>query len=161
MNHIPDWKNLKDYAAFGYDGQKPDISLQEYALSKLTPDLLVGITTLFFPEFVMHNEGIFLADRFSVTVYDGWNRGRYKNDVVAIERVMNHVHLVEGLGNGFYQLNKQNLYYIGTALVQTWKASLSYKFPDRTFEVQGLPDELGRSPDSGDFILTFWQPKKP
>jgi hypothetical protein len=157
MHNKPDWSSLKDYASFGYNGQRPDISLREYALSKLTPDLLIAVTTLFFPEFVTHDRGIFLADRFSVSVYDSWNRGRYKNNIAAIERVINHVHLVESFGNGFHQLTKQNLYYIGTVLIQTWKAALSYEFPERSFEVQGIPDEVGRSPDNGDFIITFWQ----
>ncbi len=160
MNHKPDWNDLKDYASYGYDGQKPDISLVQYALTKLTPDLLVATTRLFFPEFVTHEQGVFLADRFSVSLYKSWNRGKYKQDIPAIERIINHVHLAESFRNGFLQLNKQNLYYVGEVLVQTWKAALVYEFPERSFEVQGTPNEEGFSPDSGDFIITFWQGRK-
>jgi len=159
MINKPDWSSLDDYASLGYDGQEPPISLREYALSKLTPDLLVGVATLFFPEFTTHEQGVFLTERFSVSLYNSWNSGRYKNDIAAIERVINHVHLAEGLGYGFFQMSKRNRYFIGEVLVQTWKAALSYEFPERSFEVLGTPDEVGRSPDNGDFIITFWQSK--
>jgi hypothetical protein len=59
---------------------------------------------------------------------------------------------------GFLKLNKQNLYYLGEVLTQTWNAALMYEFPERHFEIQGTEDEVGRSPDSGDFVTTFWQP---
>src|SRR5690348_6438810 len=104
MNQKPDWNDLKDYASYGYDGQEPDISLQQYALTKLTPDLLVATSKLFFPEFVTHEQGVFLADRFSESLYKNWKRGKYKHDIPAIERIINHVHLGEDLRNGFQQL---------------------------------------------------------
>ena len=160
MKYQPDISSLKDYSSLGYDGQKPDISLREYAVFKLSPDLLVAITTLFFPEFVVHENGVFFAERFSVPLYNSWYRGHYKGDLAATERMINHVHLGESYRGVFEQLNKQNLYFVGEVLVQTWKAALTYEFPERFFEVRGTPYETGFGPDAGDFIITFWQSRK-
>jgi hypothetical protein len=157
MNSEPDWSTLKDYASFGDAGQKPAISLREYALSKLTPDLLVAVTRLFFPEFITYQGGVFLAERFAEALFNQWNRGQYRNDMNALERMINHVHLAEGYGNGFQQLSKQNLYYVGEVLVQTWKGALTHQFPGWSFTVQGTANEVGYGPDSGDFVITFWR----
>jgi hypothetical protein len=150
MKRLPDWQSLEDYRRYGYDGLEPVISLLDYALSEMSPDLLVASTRIFFPDFVRHDEGVFLADQFSVPFYENW-KGRYGSNIQAIEKIMNHVHLGEGWGHGFFKLSKQNLHYVGEVLVQTWKAGLVYEFPDMSFEVQGSePDDVP------DFIITFW-----
>jgi hypothetical protein len=105
----------------------------------------------------MYRGGVFLAERFSEALFNQWNRGQYRNDMDAIERIINHVHLAEGYGHGFQQLNKQNLYYVGEVCVQTWKSALVYNFPDWSFTVQGVTNEVGFGPDSGDFVITFWR----
>jgi hypothetical protein len=158
MKYQPDWRDLSDYVSYGIGGEEPPISLGEFARLSMSPDLLVASSRLFFPEFVVHKNGVFLAERFSVSLFESWNRGRYRNDIGAIERVINHVHLAESWQFGFLKLNKQNRYYLGEVLIQTWKAALTYEFPERSFEVLGTQDEVGRSPDSGDYEIAFLQP---
>jgi hypothetical protein len=165
MDNKVDLENLPNYTAFSrqFSSNQEDlaISLTNYAISELTPDLLIAVSKIFLPDFIEYEGGIFLADKLKPPMNDSWLK-RYRNNMSEAELLINHIHLGEdwqstgfvGKTNAIASLSNQNLWYLGEVLVVTWKAALMAKFPERKFIVQGNRDE-----QVGDFIITFYQPQ--
>jgi hypothetical protein len=57
-----------------------------------TVEIALAFTKLFWLDFVEHDTGIFLAEAFNQEIYEQW-KAELGNDIVAIERVMNHQHI--------------------------------------------------------------------
>jgi hypothetical protein len=121
MKYEYDWRDLKDYASYAQTpGEEPGYPLPIYAINEIKPDVLVGITNVFFPQFVLHEEGVFLSDHFDIKRYASWKR-TFGDDSRKIERSINHVYLVDMYYGLFTRLNKQNRAYLGEILTQTWR----------------------------------------
>ncbi len=132
--------------------QQEKIDFMTYASNKLTPDLAITVTRLFYPEFILYDEGIFLANLFSKNNYHEW-KSKLNCDLSAIEKVMNHIHLAQDLLiYPFENLSYQNIAYFGNILVKTWSLALKDQYPQRVFKVVG-----GKDGDFDDFVITFWQ----
>lgn len=148
-NITPDISELSDYSA--WYGQNPR-ELIRYASSKLSPDLAIAVTRLFWPDFVIHENRVFLAFRFEDQNFKHWE-DEFDGDLQAVERMINHVHVVADLLTyPFENLSYPNIEYFGRILVQTWKAALKTQFPDRAFQISGEKDG-----ELDDFVITFWQ----
>ncbi|GEM_PF-4515579 len=152
---IDNLKHLKQY--FGDD--EPDF--RAYALWNSTPDVLMATAKFFYPDFFEHDDCVFWGTKFSkdgIKIYKKW-MNNLKDDCIAVQRVMNHIHVSEDLGmiytigkpSTIGQLNTQNIYYLAEVLTQTWGLSLRNTFPDKTIHIEANRDE-----EIGDVIITFW-----
>ncbi len=142
-----DTQDLEGYLEWSEGGKLP---LSMYAQFTTNKDILISHAKLFFPDFVLHDEKVFW-DGFNPKNYEGW-KAKLHNDAGEIERMMNHVHLDEGLLQHLPEpMSDQNLEYLNHVLVATWGAALRSQFPDRNFEI------VGTKQADGDYIITFWQ----
>jgi len=85
-------RDLSDFASWN-EGKSPDhrISLFDYACFNATPDSLLGIMELLHPSLIIYKNSHFLEAKFDEEVYGLWSEKGL--DSVAIEKIMNHVHL--------------------------------------------------------------------
>lgn len=149
LNVQPDITDLTDYNGEYGHGES---HLLDYALNKLTPDLAIAVTKLFYPDFVVHQNRVFLAFRFDKDNFDMCEK-QLDGDLAAVERVINHIHVAADLLTiPFENATYQTIQYFGTVLLQSWKAILLAQFPDRQFQFSGEKDG-----DMDDFVITFWQ----
>lgn len=101
--------------------------------------MALAFTTLFWPDFVEHDGGIFLAEAFNQEIYEQW-KAELGNDIAAIERVMNHQH-IDDLLPGAEIVGIDNLFSLGQVIQQMWENRLKSFYPDRTFQVSCNQDE--------------------
>jgi hypothetical protein len=117
------------------------------------PRYLIGFMEYLWPRFIEHDGGVFLHFNFTEEGYREW-RGVLPNDLPGIERVMNHVPLLELFQEPERQetVRRVQLQYIGERLQEMWQARLGAAFPDKAFVV-----DLGQGANLDDFAITFWQ----
>ena len=113
-------------------------------------ELATGYSLIFWPEFVRFERYVLRAG-FSVESLRGFE-DMTKGNRVAVEAVMNHVHISDIHCN--VEPTEPQLRYLGRVLKQIYETKLRCDFPDTSFEVS-FNDEPGLYPE--DYELTFWQ----
>jgi hypothetical protein len=150
-----DFSELEDYQPWYQEGH----DLFTYATTKLTPDLAIASTKLFWPDFVEYRDCIFLGASMSdqsKSTADTWIT-HFDGNLTAVEHMMNHQHVGQDLMSyPFEKLGYANVAYFGQMLVKMWGAALREQFPDRTCVVEGWKEG---SEEEGyqDYIITFFQ----
>ncbi|GAB4181938.1 MAG: hypothetical protein Fur006_17350 [Coleofasciculaceae cyanobacterium] len=125
-----------------------DFSFWDYLSGVANVEVALAFTTLFWPDFVKHDGGIFLAEVFNQEIYEQW-KAELGDDIAAIERVMNHQH-IDDLLPGAESVGIDNLFSLGQVIKQMWENRLKSCYPDRTFQVFCNQDEYT-------VIVTFCQ----
>lgn len=138
---------LRDYCQ--WQQSNPRFSLMAYAGQQLTPDLAIA-AGLFWPEFVSHQGGVFLADTFDEATFQRWFEA-LGGDIRAVEQMMNHRHVCD-LVPSSSELGKDNICFFGSVLANLWQRCLETQFPERRFHVGGEWDD-----PSQDLLLTICQ----
>jgi len=89
------------------------------------------------PEFVLHDDCIFLADGFSAEKYVYWQSyfHQLSRGKSAVESMLNNVGILECFGNTTTQVSAKMAKEAFSAVKDAWQAKLSKEFPERTFEV--------------------------
>lgn len=152
----PILSDLPDYYEWN---QKEPIDFVSYAAIKLTPDLAITVTKLFWPDFTVYENRVFLSFKCKSDTFDtfeqafkSWKQA-LNGDFQAVEKMINHIHLAQDLLiYPFENLSYDTIAYFGDILVKIWRCALATEFPERRFEVSGEKDG-----DFDDFMITFWQ----
>lgn len=144
----PDISELPDYLKWHEKG----FSLRDYARLNLSPDLAISMTKIFWPDFVLHEGRVFIKEAFEISNFENWKKTT-NGDLIAVQKVMNHVHLADLLYEPFENLSYTNILYFGTILHHIWRYALQTNFPDLDFEVT-----IEKDGDFDDVVITFWQP---
>ncbi|NEP59243.1 MAG: hypothetical protein F6K31_19875, partial [Symploca sp. SIO2G7] len=110
-----------------------DFSLWDYLAGVANLEIALALTKLLLPDFVEHEEGIFLAEAFNISIYEQW-KNQLGNKLPEIEKVMNHQHLDDLLPGG-EQVGIDNLFYFGQTMAQLWQSHLHSLYPERSFQV--------------------------
>lgn len=116
-----------------------DFSLLDYLFGVANAEIAIAFTKLFLPDIIEHEGGIFLAQAFNKETYERW-KAKLGNDIIAIEKVMNHLH-IDDLLPGTEKVGIDNLFYLGNAISQMWTSRLKSLYPDRNFQVSCDRDE--------------------
>lgn len=139
--------------------------------------LAIGYTSLFWPDFVEHNNCIFLKSHFSVDTFKHWENPSISEHYAQIESIMNHIHIADlfavavprrsffdKLFNrypkqlpGRNDITKEQVVFFGNKLLDMYRAKLSIDFPNRKFAVSF--DCVDDPENLEDYQLTFWQPE--
>ncbi|MEQ9666920.1 hypothetical protein [Coleofasciculus sp. G2-EDA-02] len=101
--------------------------------------MALAFTKLFLPDFVEHEEGIFLSEAFNLEIYEQW-KAQLREDITAIEQVMNHQHIDDLLPDA-ESVGIDNLFYLGQVIKQMWANHLKSLYPQRSFKVSCDRDE--------------------
>lgn len=131
----------------------PGVRLEDWILHVGDVQFALGYLRLFWPSFVVHEGGVFLALNFSLDNHQGWTEV-YPNQPPAIERMLNHTPLRELFQNEARQeeITAPQLHVLGQALQQIWQAKLAQEFPQKRFVV-----DYQRGAVLADYALTFYQ----
>ena len=129
------------------------ISLDDWAACVATPAQLIAAAQIFWPAFIEHDGCVLRASAFEASNYDAWVR-QTGHDRGAIERVMNHVHVLDLFAEPAVEPSQAQVRYLGATLAAMWRAKLAAELPGRAFEVTFPPGPLD---DLLDYEVTFCQ----
>ncbi len=117
-------------------------------------DLAIGYTALFWPDFAEHDDMVFVQHAFTSTPLSEIKSCLEKssNDKTQVERLINHLHLLDTHYVGCPDVTPEKLEFLGKTLQETWAAKLSKDFPGARFAVEFLGNS---SSDLADYQLTF------
>jgi hypothetical protein len=116
-----------------------DFSIWDYLSGVANVEVALAFTTLFWPDFVEYDGGIFLAESFNQEIYEQW-KAELGNDIAAIERVMNHQH-IDDLLPGAENVGIDNLFALGKVIKQMWENRLKSCYPKRNYQAFCNKDE--------------------
>ena len=121
-------------------------------------NLAVAFTSRFWPEFVVHDDCVFIAPFRDLQVK---NYNSFQNttdgDKTRTEVTMNHQHLLDFFPNEEGKPTREQVLYLGRILKDMWQLKLNRDFPDRVMEVS-FPEDY--SEDLMDYEITFWQERE-
>ena len=131
--------------------QDESLTLWDYVTANADIEIVGAAATLFWPAVIEHEGCILLQDQFSEPAFAQW-RNYYQGDIPAIERMMNHLHLVDLFVNSYEQESLPTLDFVGQIMARCWRSALHEQFPDRQFEVEYAANLQDDGP-----TITFFQ----
>ena len=122
-------------------------------------NLAVAFTSVFWPEFVTHDQSVFLApfDEARRKSYDGFRAleaDGVADSITRTEVTMNHQHIADLFINDPDGPTREQVLYLGRTLKNIWELKLANEFPERKFVVS-FPEDF--SEDLSDYEITFWE----
>ena len=120
--------------------------------------LALGYSFIFWPDFMEHENSVFLKSHFSIENYNEWKKVDYVEYFSQIESVINHIHIldlfaeVEGKQR---EVSKDQIIYLGNVLREIYATKLKSQFQDKKFVVTFNGDE--EVDDLIDYELSFHQ----
>lgn len=142
--------NLKNYQQWK-QANGNDFSLWDYIFGVGNVEIALAFSKLFWPDFIEYDRGIFLAETFNPQICEEW-KAKLENDINAVEKVMNHIHLEDILPEA-EKVEIENIFYLGQVLSQMWESRLKLLYPNQCFQV-----ECNR--DDSTVIVTFYRKVK-
>ncbi|NKJ43759.1 hypothetical protein FHW94_003248 [Novosphingobium sp. SG720] len=115
-------------------------------------ELAIGYSLIFWPRFARFRNYIVRDGLANAAYIDGWEE-QCGGDRSAVERVVNHLHIVDLHAYGTSGTEAQ-IRYLGRTLRHIHEIKLRSEFSNARFEVY-FNDEPGL--DLQDYQLTFWQ----
>jgi hypothetical protein len=115
--------------------QNPSLTLWDYVTLQADIEVVGAAATLFWPSIIHHEGCAVLQNRFSESEFTRW-RDYYHGDIPAIERMMNHVHLIDLFVNSYDQEALATLEFMGEIMAYCWRSALHEQFPTVQFEVE-------------------------
>jgi len=115
------------------------ISLNAWTSSFARYDHSVGYGTMFWPDFVLHDDCVFFHEPDPQT-YQDWMT-HCKGDKTQVESVMNHHHVVDMFINSEITPTKEMVLHLGRLLQDMWRCRLQRDFPQRRIRVEFLDDD--------------------
>ena len=114
----------------------------------------IGYAELFWPDFILFDDCVFFAGKFSEEGYFGFLKHSGGNKQ-ATEGVMNHWHILDlFFSDSTVPPMKEQVIYLGRLLKDIWEVKLRHDFPERLFVVS-FPE--GPTDDLSDYEVTFYQ----
>ncbi|MGY3803747.1 hypothetical protein ACWNT8_06795 [Pigmentibacter ruber] len=107
---------------------------------KITSDLFISFYNLFWPQFIIYENMIFLEEKFSFDYFkDLKNSG---NKPFEIEVWMNLINLDSFFSNAKYSDEFfPQMTYLSNEIVKLWKIKLSIDYPEKIFDVKSEIDK--------------------
>jgi hypothetical protein len=120
--------------------------------------IAIAHSTVFWPEFIEWNQGVFMRSSFSEESAQQWLNDL--NSIISVERLMNHIHITSLFAPYQGDPSEPQIVYLGRTLREIWKTKLSRDFPTKRFIVsfnEDLPSSCGSDEeyDLYDYQVTF------
>ncbi|WP_242167922.1 MULTISPECIES: hypothetical protein [unclassified Pseudomonas] len=115
------------------------------------PEDVLVFSTVLFPDFVVYESGVFLESGFTVEAFSSWMQS-CNSDVVAVEKVLNHVHLYDVFAGCSDRVDEAVYEQLCNLIAQSWRMVLLSKFPEKKFCVQAIVSDQEYGP-----VVTFSQ----
>jgi hypothetical protein len=92
----------------------------------------VAYARLLCPDFIVYDDCVFDADRFTRKNYDAFMQ-QTNGAKTSVEAVMNHAHIIDLFSPRESQPSREMVLYVGRVLKQTWEAKLARDFSRSEF----------------------------
>jgi hypothetical protein len=136
--------------------------------------LAIGYSNLFWPDFIEHDNCIFLKSHFSIDNFELWENTASNKNYAQIESIMNHIHIVDlfatlappsrqSIYNKLFnravyrqeKITKEQVIFLGNKLLEIYSAKLSIDYPEKRFDISF--DFIDNPDNIEDYQLTFCQ----
>ncbi|MCX7015883.1 MAG: hypothetical protein NTW86_25565 [Candidatus Sumerlaeota bacterium] len=114
-------------------------------------DHAAGYALLFWPDFVLYDDCVFLSQP-DPQHYADWLSSCH-GDKTRVEGLMNHQHILDMFCNSEMKPTKELVAHIGRLLKDMWSCKLKRDFPDRPIRVECYGDD---SDDLIDYQITVF-----
>ncbi|WP_164487536.1 hypothetical protein [Pseudomonas sp. R3-18-08] len=131
--------------------KKDTIDEFSYISSKCHPEDVLLSCKLFFPDFVVVGDGVFLENKYDGNVFECWLK-QFGGDLQATEKMINHTHLYDVFEGCSEDVDDRVFEQLAVAVALSWRLVLSDKFPGRKFTV-----DISNSDQDYGPVVTFWQ----
>lgn len=134
------------------DGCTEDLALETWVAMVGNFELAIGYSVVFWPRFKMVGDSI-VRHEVQPSNYSMW-LSRLDGDIEAVERTINHLHILDLHHIGCEDASAERLRVLGEITRQSTEAKLRLEYPQRDFVVSfavGDPEDLSQ------YELTFWQ----
>ncbi|MGC6373561.1 hypothetical protein [Pseudomonas sp. K2I15] len=132
-------------------GDQSELDGLSYISDVVHPEDALMFCKVLFPDFVFHESGVFLENGFTVEAYSSWMES-CNNDVVAVEKLLNHMHLYDVFGGCTDRVDEAVYEQLCRIVAQSWRMVLLSKFPEKKFCVQTIISDQEYGP-----VVTFSQ----
>ena len=145
---IKDWQK--------HNGDKFDV--EDWIAIEGNIKLAIGYSSIFWPDFIEHENCVFLKSHFSIANYNEWKNVDYIEYFSQIEYVLNHIHILDLFAEEQgkqSEISKDQIIYLGIVLREIYETKLRTQFKDKTFIVTFNGNE--DPGDLTDYELSFHQ----
>ncbi|KGU84461.1 hypothetical protein E3Z27_07520 [Pseudomonas mediterranea] len=122
-----------------------------YISDVVHPEDALMFCKVLFPDFIFYESGVFLESRFTIEAFSSWMEA-CNNDVVEVEKVLNHMHLYDVFGGCSDKVDDAVYEQLCRIVAQSWRMVLLNKFPEKNFCVQAIVSDQEYGP-----VVTFSQ----
>jgi hypothetical protein len=120
----------------------------------------IGYAEIFWPLFLEYDGCVFRQDCFDEALYADW-LDRTKGDRRAVQKVMNHVHIIDIIFESFDGPTFEQAVYLGRMIKEMWSTKLKRDYPGREFVVEFFEATVvDDQVDATDFEITFYAADK-
>ena len=129
QNLIPEIKEWQNH-----NGQKFDI--EDWIAIEGNIKLAIGYSSIYWPDFIEHEDCVFLKSHFSLDGFNQWKNVDYVEYFSQIEYVINHIHILDLFTQEKQgEITKDQIIYLGEILREIYETKLTTLFKDRKFSV--------------------------
>lgn len=115
--------------------EKSPVSVDDWLGLNGNHELALAFTSLFWPDFKIHDNCVFFENAFSQENYDLWMKTT-GGDRKAVELVINHQHILELFPQHSPDPSEKLVIELGKKLQEIWQAKLQRDFPKRRIVVE-------------------------
>ena len=72
-----------------------DFSIDDWTSNEGNIKLAIGYSFIFWPDFIEHDDCVFIKDNFSLNNFNNWTNAEYIRHFAQIESVINHIHVID------------------------------------------------------------------
>ncbi|WP_053152059.1 hypothetical protein [Pseudomonas sp. Pf153] len=131
--------------------EKENVDEYSYISDVCNPEDVLLSCKLFFPDFVVVGEGVFLESKYDGDIFDSWFK-QFGGDLQAAEKMINHTHLYDVFDGCMEDIDDRVFKQLADVLALSWRLVLNDKFPDRRFNVDVSSSDQDYGP-----VVTFYQ----
>jgi hypothetical protein len=136
-------KKFNDWKDEWQDASK--INVFDYISSKIHPDDVLILSSLFFPKIIEVNDSIFLEINYNLETYSLWKK-ELGEDRISLEKMINHVHLYDIFAQCTDDVDNSVFVNIGKTLQYSWINHFKQILPKKEIIVDYINDESEYGP---------------
>ncbi|WP_411384038.1 hypothetical protein ACK3BK_07635 [Pseudomonas sp. L7] len=131
--------------------EKDEIDEFSYISSQCNPEDVLLSSRLFFPDFVVDGNGVFLESKYDGGVVRCW-LDQFNGDVQATEKMINHMHIYDVFEGCSEDVDNRVFEQLAEVMAFSWRLVLREKFSDKKFSVVVSNSDQDYGP-----VITFFQ----
>lgn len=131
--------------------KKDEIDEYSYISSQCNPEDVLLSSKLFFPDFVVDRNGVFLESKYDSSVVGCWLE-KFHGDLQATEKMINHIHIYDVFEGCSEDVDNRVFVQLAEVMAFSWRLVLREKFSDKNFNVLVSNSDQDYGP-----VITFFQ----